>query len=155
MQIHKRLILLGLFGASACSEVPQSTQVGPNSLAGHATLISGGYSRVCEDVVLLPVTTEIDQRSAPFGDLTDGQFIGEHTLRPAIVDHEIQSLRRQAECARDGAFLFKEVPVGQYLLIARVTWSVRWARHGGYLVRKIIAAENMNDIEISIVKNNA
>jgi len=47
------------------------------------------------------------------------------------------------------------VPAGQYLLIARVTWSVRWARHGGYVVREITAAMNTTGLDISIVKDNA
>ena len=94
-------------------------------LAGHATLITGGYSRGCEDVILLPVTPEVDQRFTQFGNLDNDHFIGEFAFRSAIVGQEIQRLRREVECAGDGAFLFPNVPSGEYLLIARVTWSVR------------------------------
>lgn len=124
-------------------------------LAGHATLVTGGYTRGCEDVVLLPVTPEVDKRFAQFGDLNNDRFIDEFTLRRTILDDEVQRFRYEVECAKDGAFLFQNVPAGQYLLIARVTRSVRWARHGGYVVREITAAVNTTGLNISIVKDNA
>jgi protein-S-isoprenylcysteine O-methyltransferase Ste14 len=49
LQIHKVSMLLGLLGplgASACAEIPQSSQGGPNRLAGHASLVTGGYGLV-------------------------------------------------------------------------------------------------------------
>jgi hypothetical protein len=155
LQIHKLSVLLGLLGASACVEVPQSAQTGPNTVAGHATLATQGYSRACEDVVLLPVTSEIEKRFAPFGEWHSDKFIGEFNLRHAVANDEIQRLRRETECAGDGGFLFRNVPSGQYLLIARVTWSMHWARHGGYLVRKISVVTNTDGIDISVIKDDA
>ena len=78
MQIHKLSMLLGLLGplgGSACAEIPQSSQGGPNTLAGRASLVTGGYIRGCEDVILLPVTRRVDKRFTMFGDLRDDHFM--------------------------------------------------------------------------------
>jgi hypothetical protein len=51
-------------------------------------------------------------------------------------------------CAADGGFSFRGVPGGKYHLIARITWAMCWAHHGGYVVRNIDFTGETRDIDI-------
>jgi hypothetical protein len=124
-------------------------------LSGRAALITDGYSRGCEDVSLLPISPDVAKRFALTGDLQSGYFMDAASFHRAIADDNTWRSRHEIECAKNGAFSFQNVPSGEFLLIARVTWLNRWARHGGYLLRRISVTTNLTDLNISIVNDHA
>ena len=138
---------------SGCA--PQADAIGFNTVAGHARLDSKGKVRGCEDVMLLPAAGGLQNRLAPLGLSDRATFVGEFTFRPLIADERIERSRREADCDADGAFSFKGVPPGPYYLAARITWSLRGARHGGYVIETIAVDGRATDTDIAATKDDA
>jgi len=155
MQFYKLGAIFSLIIASACTQTYQRTLTGPLIVSGHANLITDGYSRGCENVSLLPVTPAVEKLFQFSGDRLNDYFIDRVSFYRAIRGSEAWKSRQQIPCVGNGAFSFEKLPAAQYFLVAEVTWSMRWAQHGGYLLRKISISKDTNDVYLSIVNNHA
>jgi hypothetical protein len=125
---------------------------GINTLAGHAVLIMGGYSRGCEEVALVSAN---DQTSKILSDALKpdhGGFVGEVAFREIEEKVGYQKSARHVGCDEKGNFHFEDIPAGDYYLVARITWLVRLAHRGGFIIRSIPVSGPMTGIEISVLR---
>jgi hypothetical protein len=149
------IVLIGPFLFASCVQLTPSTGIGPNLVAGRAALTTRGYTRPCEDVVLVPVVEPVRRAIASLGSPSDHMFVREASFRPVAESQVYRDLARIVDCRPDGSFEFRGVPKGSYELVARVTWLLHWSRRGGFLIRQVEISGDRSDLQIMETKDNA
>ena len=144
--------LTALFLFAACtSSQGASTNVDPragdyvlesgsNSIDGRAFLVSRtGDEHTCErdGVSLMPVTPHSSQfANLLFSGRSNGYAEEQAyiSLQPA---DDFWSNSRHKACDESGHFLFERVADGKYFVFSNITWSVRFSRAGGVLMKTV------------------
>jgi hypothetical protein len=150
----RTVILVAAMLLQSCTQISHEVGSGPNLVSGRAALVTNGYSRPCEEVALVQATPSIN-KSLAMSETSDGQFFREVAIRSLLANNDYLRLGRGVDCAADGSFSFHGVGSGKYYVIARITWAMRWAHHGGYIVRLIDVSGEMPNIDMTYLKNNA
>jgi hypothetical protein len=139
------------FILGSCAHQGGTLPIGPNAITGHATLTMKGYKKYCLDVALVPADKKLSQAMAPFLAAPANGFAGEVAFRGVEAMPEYDKDSRHAECDATGAFTFQNIPNGNYYLVARVTWLLRLAHRGGFLIQPTSVFDSMKDIELKAV----
>jgi hypothetical protein len=142
-----KYILTGVLALGGCVPFGQDTESGNISLEGRAVLISGSYTRTCEDITLARATDDTSKKISALSQAPDG-FVSALNFRAVEVDNDFARVSRTAECDSDGHFQFSNLPAGHYFLVARITGLLGHAHRGGFLIRRIDIAGAVQGIDI-------
>ena len=137
-----------LFGCANDIDVQPS---GPYSIAGHATLTMEGSRKPCEDITLVPVNETTSKAMASFLARPAGGFAGEVAFRDVEAIPDYEKISHRVDCDASGGFKFQNVGDGNYYLVARVTWLLRLAHRGGFVIRPMTVSASMEGLEVSLV----
>lgn len=142
-----RLYLSLLTGILAgCTQIESELPSGPNTIAGRAKLMTGQYTRSCEDVTIVLATEATSRKIEPFLGSPQNGFVREMYFREIENDPDYARFSRKADCGSDGNFLFRDLPAGTYYIVARVTWLLGHAHHGGFLLRKADVSKSIDGV---------
>jgi hypothetical protein len=122
--------------------------MGPNSVAGHAALIMNDYARGCEEVALVPSNGATSKILSGLLNPARGNFVGEVQFWEAERNPDYERLSRHVDCDANGKFHFENVPAGDYYLVAQITWLIRLAHRGGFVIQPISVSGPMTGLEI-------
>jgi hypothetical protein len=136
-----------------CSHIRTALPSGSNTVSGRASLTAGGYSRPCEEVILVSATPSLARRVESFLSNSRDGFTGAITMDPIDSDPDFERLSRTSECRDDGRFSFAGVADGRYYLIAQVTGLLKLSHRGGFIVRAIDLPSTANPVDMSVSRD--
>jgi hypothetical protein len=129
-----------------CAQIHSELPPGPNRIVGRAALTTGQYTQPCEDVTIVLATKATSRKIEPFLGLPRNGFVREPFFREMENDPDYARVSRNVGCGADGAFQFRDLPGGTYYIVARATWLLGHAHHGGFLLRKIDVSKSIDGL---------
>lgn len=142
-QLYLPLLTVILAG---CAQFQSELPLGSNRIEGRAALTTGQYTKSCEDVTVVLATEATSRKIEPFLGLPRNGFVREPFFREIENDPDYARFSRKADCGSDGNFLFRDLSGGTYYIVARVTWLLGHAHHGGFLLRKVDVSKSIDGI---------
>lgn len=144
-------LALGLVGLSGCAHAVQEAttnqvldgrpaELNKATVTGRAYLITQSGKVVnChgDDVLLIALTPNTRERMSGAFKGAETGYASRIVVEGALDDKRLDSLERRASCDAGGNFRFEHVASGQYFILAKVYWSVRWGRYGGGVLQSI------------------
>lgn len=115
---------------------------GSGSIYGQALLlIHAGDVRTCAGLLALlrPKSNYADERNlAVFGSTEHGFFSSSsRQVRFSSDDPAYEQFSKSATCDAQGNFVFRDLPAGQYYVVAPVVWQADGSNSGGLLMQAV------------------
>jgi hypothetical protein len=126
------------------------TEIIGYDVAGSAVLHETPASRsiACEDVLLFAARPNVVERIDKVFGSEKGGYAADWKVRGYAEIAERLDRIDYAECSSSVAFVLHNVSRGEYYLVARATWLLRWQHNGGYLARRVSITKSITDIDL-------
>jgi hypothetical protein len=118
---------------------------GRGSISGQAFLRQrGGGIVTCAGALVeaVPVTAYSIERMRLMYQSTEQGVNRDRIIERAPLEYDLQV--RSSQCDAQGNYRISELPVGDYFIVTRVTWSVGNRQQGGSIMRRVRLAAGQN-----------
>jgi hypothetical protein len=142
-------LLCATTALAGCSHIANNFPDGSYFISGRATSITGNYVRPCEEILILKASTKLAGEIDALTQASQSSLVNDVYMNDLKRDPDFGRLSKSVDCDAQGKFTLGGVPDGHYYLIAQVTWLLRLAHRGGYIVRQIDVSGSIKYIDIS------